>query len=214
MHIESLKLCLLTHPTKQSFADYCTFILSAIRGGVTSIQLRHKGASSAVTHALAEALITLLRPLHIPLIINDDVTLAHAIDADGVHLGQSDCTPEYARSILGPNKIIGLSIETLHQLNQANTCNALSYVAASAVFPTQTKHNCKTIWGLDGLKHMVQHSVHPVVAIGGINSHNIRQIAECGAIGSAVISAIHDAINPERAAYDLIHAINPRGVHV
>lgn len=211
MNITTLKLCLITHP------QHCNFeylVLQAIKGGVTSVQLRNKTNALSTTQALAVALISLLRPLNIPLIINDNIDLAKAVDADGVHLGQSDRHPVEARQILGPDKIIGWSIETYEQLEQANQLKCIDYIAASALFSSKTKPDCKTIWGLEGLTNIAQISTHPVVAIGGINSSNIRDVMRAGACGAAVISAIYDHPQPEQAARALITEINQGAFYV
>lgn len=206
----TLKLCLVTHQQHHSLDTYEHFIRLAALGGVTMVQLRNKGEPGAVRE-LALTLIGLLRPLNVPLIINDDVDFAKEVDADGVHLGQSDRPPEEARRILGIDKIIGLSIETLEQLEQANQLGCIDYIGASAVFPSQTKTDCKTIWGLEGLKKIVAMSKHPVVAIGGINTGNAQDVMKTGAAGVAVVSAIHDHHQPD-VAMQLIQEIN-KGEH-
>ena len=208
MHVSTLKLCLITHPEHHSVDQYEQLIRHAIKGGVTMVQLRNKTTQQSMLHDTALALLSLLRPLSISLIINDNVALAKEIDADGVHLGQSDLSPVEARRILGPDKIIGLSIETCEQLELANQLDCLDYIAASAIFPSKTKRDCKTIWGLAGLKTFAQQSKHPVVAIGGISSLNIRDVMTHGAHGVAVISAIHDHAQPELAAAELMREIN------
>ena len=200
MIISQLKLCLVTHMTHTSFDLYQQFILQAISGGVTAVQLRNKKTSKAHLLDQAFALKELLGPLHIPLIINDDIDIAKAVKADGLHLGQTDCSPQAARDQLGPNIYIGLSIETLDELAIANQLTCINYIGASAVFESKTKTNCKTIWGLEGLKKLTQQSIHPVVAIGGINASNIKQTMACGPCGVAVVSAIHDDPNPKLAA--------------
>lgn len=204
---EYLKLCLVTHIKSRSIDDYQKIILSAIRGGVTSIQLREKNLSFKDLKSLALSLQTLLKPYKIPFIINDNVALAKEIDADGVHLGQTDISPIDARKLLGKDKIIGLSIESFQELEIANQLDCINYIAASAVFQSKTKNNCRTIWGLDGLKEIVKKSIHPVIAIGGINSKNINDVMECGAAGVAVISAIHDHPQPEVMADIMLHKI-------
>ena len=186
MIISQLKLCLVTHMTHTSFDLYQQFILQAISGGVTAVQLRNKKTSKAHLLDQAFALKELLGPLHIPLIINDDIDIAKAVQA--------------ARDQLGPNIYIGLSIETLDELAIANQLTCINYIGASAVFESKTKTNCKTIWGLEGLKKLTQQSIHPVVAIGGINASNIKQTMACGPCGVAVVSAIHDDPNPKLAA--------------
>jgi thiamine-phosphate pyrophosphorylase len=207
MLVNYLKLCLITHTKKRPLSEYRAFILRAIQGGVTSVQLREKDDVSTIA-SYALALQAILKPLNIPLIINDDVAIAQTINADGVHIGQSDMSPMVARQILGPHKIIGWSIETLKELEIANQMADIDYVAASAVFPSKTKPNCKTIWGVEGLQTITQISRHPVIAIGGINKNNIGKVMASGACGAAVIGAIHDHFpRPQKAAADLIHAM-------
>lgn len=208
MLLPAMKLCLITHPEHRSIERYEQLIRAAISGGVTSVQLRNKTNDMAMLHNTATALLSLLRPLRIPLIINDNVALAKEIDADGVHLGQSDISPVEARKMLGVNKLIGWSIETHEQLEQANQLTCIDYIAASAIFPSKIKHDCKTIWGLTGLETLAQQSRHPVIAIGGIDINNIRDVMAHGAFGVAVISAIHDHDLPEIAASELIREIN------
>lgn len=214
MNISPLKLCLITHPEHFSFAECEQIILQAIKGGVTSVQLRHKTNSPLLMRTVAMGFMSLLRPLGIPLMINDNIDLAKEVDADGVHLGQSDRSPFEARQILGPHKLIGWSVETYEQLEQANQLQCIDYIAASAVFPSKIKQDCKTIWGLEGLKKITQRSVHPVIAIGGININTIREVISAGAYGAAVISAIYDHPQPEKAAQELIQEINKGELHV
>ena len=206
--VAQLKLCLVTQIYDMSLEAYLHFITLAIEGGVTSVQLRDKTHSIFAVRHVAAALKELLTSLQIPLIINDNVQLAKEIDADGVHLGQSDLSPLQARDMLGSNKTIGWSIETMEQLQIANHLDCIHYVAASAVFLSNTKQNCKTLWGLEGLKHFTKQSKHPVIAIGGINKTNIQDVFTHGAAGAAVISAIHSSSAPKVAALELIQAIH------
>ncbi len=208
MIVNQFRLCLVTNMQTIPFPQYKEFILQAVAGGVTLIQLREKFKNVTQIRDMALALKAILDPVNIPLIINDYVEVAKEIDADGVHLGQSDISPYHARQLLGPTKIIGWSVETPEELEMANQLTCIDYIAASAVFPSKTKSDCKTIWGLDGLQKITQQSKHPVIAIGGINQQNIRSIMEHGASGAAVISAIHDQKNPKKAAHDLIMEIN------
>lgn len=208
MKRDDLKLCLITHMQHTPFSRYKEFILQAIAGGVTLVQLREKSKSLSDVRELALGLKALLQPLNVPLIINDHLTIAKEIEADGIHLGQGDVSPVEARQLLGPDKIIGWSIESMTELEMANQLTCIDYIAASAVFPSQTKTDCKTIWGLSGLQKIVKKSRHPVVAIGGIDASNIQQIINKGACGAAVISAIHASPDPKRAALELITAMN------
>jgi thiamine-phosphate pyrophosphorylase len=208
MLLSSLKLCLVTHIQNQPLVDYKKLLLQAIAGGVTSIQLRQKTENPTLALPIAFALKQFLKPFNIPLIINDHIEIANIVDADGIHIGQSDINPKVARKIIGPDKIIGLSIETLEELERANQLDCIDYVAASAVFPSKTKFNCRTIWGIDGLEKIVNRSKHPVIAIGGIAINNIAEVFAKGAAGAAVISAIHGNIDPQQAAAELTKIIN------
>jgi thiamine-phosphate pyrophosphorylase len=208
--IESLKLCLITNLTTQTIPQYIELVKEAIRGGVTMVQLRNKNEDFVNTEDLALALKEALMPLKIPLIINDNVELALKINADGVHVGNQDMNAQKARELLGPDKIIGISIESMEDLDAANRLVGNYYVAASAVFPSNSKNNCKKIWGLDGLQQIVKNSAHPVMAIGNINQSNIESVMKHGAVGAAVISAIHD--NPE-VALELKNLIEKNLVH-
>lgn len=201
-----LRLCLVTKIFPFDF--YKKLILDAIEGGITIVQLRDKSLNIEKLKSLAFELKGLLNHYQIPLIINDHVEIAQEIDADGVHLGRTDLSPLDARKLLGPKKIIGLSIESEEELTIANQLTCIDYIAASAVFPSNSKLNCKKIWGLNGLQKITQQSKHPVIAIGGINQNNVRSVIEKGASGIAVIEAIHRQDDTRKAAHNLITTIN------
>ena len=131
-----LKLCLITNITDQSISEYMKFIEKAIAGGVTMVQLREKTTPYPEIKKRALLLQSFLRPLNIPFIINDFVELAAEIDADGVHVGNSDMHAFKAREILGQNKIIGVSIESFEGVENANKL-PVTYVTASALFQAQ-----------------------------------------------------------------------------
>ena len=162
------------------------------------IQWREKGTKYRKRNARWVQKILEKHP-EVPLIINDDIRLAKALNADGVHLGQTDDSVTKAREILGPNKMIGLPIESFKQLEQANTL-PIDYVTASAVFLSQTKPDCRTLWGLHDLAQLVKMSAHPITAIGGINTQNAIQVIRTGVHGIAVVSAIHNAPHPDNEA--------------
>lgn len=194
MNINQLKLYLLTNIKDQPISQYINFIEQAIYGGVTMVQLREKYNSYSEIKVKALALQKLLRPLNIPLIINDHVELAAEIDAEGVHLGNEDMSVIYAREILGKDKIIGVSVESMEDLERANNL-PINYIAVSAIYQSKTKLNCKKLWGIEGLKQVVDKSIYPVVAIGGIELKHVREIMLAKAEGIALISAISDAEN-------------------
>ncbi|OGV26638.1 MAG: thiamine-phosphate diphosphorylase [Legionellales bacterium RIFCSPHIGHO2_12_FULL_37_14] len=208
MKLSCLKLCLLTFAKDIAFAKYVSFLDLAIEGGVTSIQFRDKWLTPAKRFQFAKQLRDYTARRNIPLIINDDVELTKSIEADGVHLGQSDFSAPKARESLAPGTFIGLSIESLPELQEANKLTCLNYVAASAVFPSNSKKNCKNYWGVNGLKGFIQLSKHPVVAIGGIKLTHIQPIIKLGASGIAVINAIHSAKDPKNMAAQIINEIN------
>lgn len=166
------------------------------------VQLREKEAPTGEFVALARRLKALLAPLGIPLIINDRVDVALAADADGVHIGQSDMAYEDTRRLLGAEKIIGLSVENFEDLERANSLD-VDYIGISPVYGTPTKSDTATPFGLEGLREAVRRSVHPTVAIGGMNASTIGEVMMAGADGVAVVSAICSAPSPRKAAEEL-----------
>lgn len=202
----NLSLYLVTNRERLKLEIFFNFILESIKGGVTIVQLREKETSAQEIMLIGKKLLLLLKPLRIPLIINDRVDVAHAIGADGVHLGQSDLPPSEARAILGKEAIIGLSVESLSQAKAAAE-EDIDYIAASPLFHTTTKSNYSEPWGLNGLKQLCAISPHPVIAIGGIHENNVKEIMACGAKGVAVVSAIFNAPCPKTAALKLINSI-------
>ncbi|HLD95362.1 MAG TPA: thiamine phosphate synthase [Alphaproteobacteria bacterium] len=186
---------LLTHLQEKPLEDYLSFIKTCALNGLTSVQLRHKGATFKETYDFGRKLKDILDPLNIPLIVNDNAQLAKDLEAFGVHLGNQDDSYEKARNLLKKDKAIGLSIESFKDLEKANLVD-VSYVAASAVFQTPTKSNVKTLWGDHGVRDLAQLSNHPVIAIGGIALDNAKSVLEAGAKGLCVIGALHNASNP------------------
>lgn len=174
-------------------------VQAAVSGGVSVVQLREKDCSAWEFLALACRLLAILRPAGVPLIINDRLDVALAAGADGVHLGQSDLPYREVRAILGPEALIGLSVETLEQAREAEELD-VDYLAASPVFPTSTKTDTGAAWGLAGLSALRKLSRHPLVAIGGINRTNAASVLRAGADGIAVVSAISAAPDPRAEA--------------
>jgi thiamine-phosphate pyrophosphorylase len=175
---------------------------AAVRGGVTAVQLREKACPAAEFLGLAIRLKSRLDEAGVPLIINDAVDIAAESRAAGVHLGQGDMSAAEARRILGPDAIIGLSVETLGQADVA-AGEDIDYLGVSPVFLTPTKTNTGGAWGLDGLRRLSIRTRKPLIAIGGINASNAASVIEAGADGLAVVSAIVSAFDPESAAREL-----------
>ena len=181
-------------------------VKEAVAGGVTMVQVREKGNDIQSFIKRAQAVKTILQDTNVALIINDRVDVALAVDADGVHLGQSDMPADIARQLIGPEKLLGLSIETEQQLLEANSL-PLDYIGLSAIYSTPTKTDIKKQWGLIGLYGALKKSKFPIVAIGGINQGNLDQIIKTGVDGVALVSAICHAENPKTAAADLLNQI-------
>jgi thiamine-phosphate pyrophosphorylase len=180
---------------------------AAVRGGVTAVQLREKSCGARDFVQLGRELKKLLAPLQVPLIVNDRVDIALAIGADGVHLGQQDLDSESARRLLGPDAIIGLSIETIAQARAAAPLD-VDYLGVGPVFATATKTDAAPPLGLTGLAQVRAISRHAIVAIGGIGVENVRPVIHSGADGVAVVSAICAADDPERTARVLRQSID------
>ena len=176
-------------------------VKESLDGGVTFLQLREKNLDEA--HFLDEAkdIKQLCREYGVPFIVNDNVDIALAKDADGVHAGQSDMEAGDVRAKLGPDKIIGVSAQTVEQALQAQAHGA-DYLGVGAVFPTGSKADAKEVeW--DVLRDICRAVSIPVVAIGGITRENVTKLAGTGICGVAVISAIYAQEDITEAAKNL-----------
>jgi len=201
-----LRLYLVTDRSLAGGRDIAEIACEAARGGATMVQLREKNTDTDRFIALARELKKVLQPLGVPLIINDRVDVALAADADGVHIGQSDMPYETARRLLGPEKIIGLSVENMDEVLEANALD-VDYIGVSPVLATPTKTDTAEPFGFDGLQKAAELSVHPAVAIGGMNERTAAQAIRSGADGIAVVSAIVCAPDPRKATENLVKAI-------
>jgi thiamine-monophosphate kinase len=180
----------------------------AIKAGATMIQYRNKSINP---HFLEEIITikNMCKTNNVPFLINDDIILAKAVQADGVHLGQSDESPSIARNILGPEAIIGISVSTIDELNKTDLLPC-DYIGSGPVFPTGTKDNANPVIKLSGLKVLSEKILLPVVAIGGINENNAKSCIENGAAGVAVISTISRSNTPSASASRLATACGCR----
>jgi thiamine-phosphate pyrophosphorylase len=152
----------------------------ALRGGATAIQLRAKDLPVRALVAEGERLAALCRRFRRPFFVNDRVDVALACGADGVHLGPGDMAPEAARGILGPQKLIGVSVYGVREVKEAEAAGA-AYVAVGAVYPTATKKI--DVVGVEGIRKVAAMTSLPVVAIGGIDAGNAARAVEAGAAG-------------------------------
>lgn len=170
----------------------------AIQGGVTVVQLREKELSSLEFFQVARKIKTVTDKYGVPLIINDRADIALAVDAAGLHVGQADLPVGVARQLLGPDKIIGVSVATRAEAILAAGQGA-DYLGVGAIFPTNTKTDADYV-SLTDLAAIKQEVTIPVVAIGGISGNNIAKVIAAGAAGAAVVSAIVAAQDPYKAA--------------
>lgn len=181
-------------------------VAQALAGGATFVQLREKDASCAQRVSLAREIAPLCRAAHVPFVIDDDVEAALACGADGVHVGQSDAACADARRILGPDKIVGVSAQTVEQALAAQAAGA-SYLGVGAVFGTPTKPDAELV-SLETLANICAAVDIPVVAIGGLNGSTIASLAGTGVDGAAVVSAIFAAPDIEQATKSLVRCVD------
>ena len=179
----------------------------AIKGGCTVIQLREKHATSREFYQLALSLKRITGYYGIPLIINDRLDIAAAVNAEGVHLGQKDLPADIARAVLGEEKIIGVSANNLQAAINAELDGA-DYIGVGAVFQTSTKTDTTPVT-IDKLKEIRSAVKIPMVAIGGIKRSNISQLNGTGINGVAVVSAVIGSKNITAAARELKALFNP-----
>jgi thiamine-phosphate pyrophosphorylase len=191
-----LRLYLVTDRGLGGGRPLTEIVLAAVAGGVTMVQLREKAIGTRAFVELGRALKTALAGRGVPLIINDRVDVALAVDADGVHLGDDDMCAGNARLLLGPRAVIGVSLQAAPGPEAA----AADYFAVSPVFATGTKPDAGPALGLAGVAAVRRLTARPLVGIGGIDQTNARAVIEAGADGVAVVSAIMAAGDPGAAA--------------
>lgn|SRR3990167_1636595 len=196
---QAISLHLITNNNTDKLMN---IVSQAIAGGVDYIQLRNKQLDKLFLFEIGKQLLTLTRPKKIPLIINDHIDLAVALDAEGVHLGQTDLPVSFARKLLGKKKIIGLSIQTIAQAENAIHADA-DYFGVGPVFPSTTKTDAAAM-GLIHLKKITEILKKPCIAIGGITIENVPEVLGCHVSGIAVVSGICDAKNPMAATKNYI----------
>ncbi|WP_063661830.1 thiamine phosphate synthase [Aliivibrio fischeri] len=192
---------------KQDIDTLCHVVAEAVKGGVTMVQVREKHGDVRAFIQRSLAIKEILKDSGVPLIINDRVDVALAVQADGVHLGQSDMPAQIARQLIGPDMILGLSVENETQLRKAQEL-PVDYLGISAIFSTPTKTNIIKEWGIQRVAFAVKESQLPLVAIGGINDSNIREVVDTGVDGIALVSAICHASSPKLASQALLSLMN------
>ncbi len=169
-----------------------------LQNGATFLQVREKGLEHAAFLAEAEELKVLSARYHVPFVVNDSVEVALECGADGVHVGQSDIQGRDIRALIGPDKILGISANTIETALAAQAAGA-DYIGVGAVFGTSTKKDAKSLT-MEGLRAICDAVDIPVVAIGGISAENLLQLKGSGVDGVAVVSAIFAQSDPGAAA--------------
>ena len=178
---------------------------SVLQNGATFLQIREKDLAEDAFELEAERLKTLCVQHGVPFVVNDSVEIALQCDADGVHVGQSDIKGRDIRSIIGPDKILGISAGTVEEAVAAEKAGA-DYIGVGSIFATSTKKNARSMT-MERLKEIVASVSIPVVAIGGISADNILQLRNSGIDGVAVVSAIFAADDPGKATADLLKLV-------
>ena len=201
----NLSLYLVTDKS-DDVEKFLNTIEEAIKGGVTVVQIREKTAETLDFYNLALKVKEITSKYDVPLIINDRVDVALAIDADGVHVGQSDMPCDVTRKLIGADKILGVSAATIDEAKKAQNDGA-DYIGTGAVFPTSTKDDAPKITKQD-LKEIVESIEIPVVAIGGITKDNAPELIDTGIAGLSVVSAIMSSDNPKKSSEELLSIFN------
>ena len=183
----------------QTLLSVCESVLA---NGATFLQIREKDLSPAAFEAEAAKLKALCEKHRVPYVVNDSVEIALAIDADGVHVGQSDIRGRDIRALLGADKLLGISAGTVAEAIAAENAGA-DYIGVGAVFGTTTKKNARNLT-VEKLREICDAVTIPVVAIGGINASNLLELTGSGVDGVAVVSAIFAADDPGRATKELL----------
>ncbi len=203
------KLCLVADAEAAKGRYLLNLVEKAVDSGVTLVQLRAKELQTREFLQLALQTAKLLKEKSIPLIINDRIDIALACGAEGVHLGQDDIPLPYARKILGKKKRIGISVNTVNEAEEAEKGGA-DYLGVGPAYYTPSKRDLKAILGPSGLKAIRKKVKIPILAIGGINAENAREVISCGVDGIAVISALMGAEDIAKATRELLQKINKR----
>ena len=212
---EIRKAMLLYAVTDQSWLAEGQTLLSVcedvLQNGATFLQIREKDLDADSFEAEAAKLNDLCKKYHIPYVVNDSVEIALAIDADGVHLGQSDIRGRDIRGLIGPHKILGISAGTVEEAVAAEHAGA-DYIGVGAVFGTSTKKNARNL-SVEKLREISNAVSIPVVAIGGINAGNLLELSGSGVNGVAVVSAIFAAADPGKATAHLLELAREMVTH-
>lgn len=190
-------LYFVTPEIGEDLENWIILIKETVLGGATMVQIRDKSSHARKILTAARAVQPFLKQRGVPLLINDRADIAHALGAEGVHVGQSDLSVSEARALLGSNAIIGISLENEEQIPSALGAD---YVAASPLFSSRTKKELTSSWGLKGVTRLRTRVELPLVVIGGIQLWHLKELVPRGVDGVAIISAIAKTPSPRLAA--------------
>ena len=200
----------ITDSSNYSEEEFLRRVEQALMGGVTLLQLREKERTTLEYIDLAEKIHKLTQKYNVPLIIDDRVDVALAVDAEGVHVGQSDMPVNLARKLMGKDKIVGATAKTVSRAKEAYEQGA-DYLGVGAIYPTTTK--VKTvITSVNTLRDICKSVPIPVNAIGGLNKDNIAVLKGIPIAGICVVSAIMKSQNPQKATVELINKAKELGI--
>ena len=191
MNREALRLYLVTNRYHDSLERFLEKVETACRSGVTIVQLREKNLTTNQYYQLAKQVKKITDAYQVPLIIDDRLDVCLAVDAAGLHIGDDELPVSVARQVLGPEKILGVTAKTVKRALEAEEGGA-DYLGTGAIFPTTTKENAP-ITLISTLKTICQTVAIPVIAIGGLTSENIDQLAATGIAGVAVVRDLMQA---------------------
>ena len=191
MNREALRLYLVTNRYQDSLERFLEKVETACRSGVTIVQLREKNLTTNQYYQLAKQVKEITDAYQVPLIIDDRLDVCLAVDAAGLHIGDDELPVSVTRQVLGPEKILGVTAKTVKRALEAEEGGA-DYLGTGAIFPTTTKENAP-ITLISTLKTICQRVAIPVVAIGGLTSENIDQLAATGIAGVAVVRDLMQA---------------------
>lgn len=203
-----LTLYLVTDAALTRATGLARTVEAAVAGGVTVVQLRDPDADDAAFLAAGRSLAVVLAGTGVPLVVDDRVHLVTAIGAQGAHVGQTDLDPASARSLLGPDPLLGLSVQTPEHVRTAQNLppGTIDYLGVGPVWPQATKLDAAAPIGVEGLARCIAAAILPAVAIGGVDASRAAAVRTAGAAGVAVVSAICGRPDPEAAARALRRA--------
>jgi thiamine-phosphate pyrophosphorylase len=208
VNINEWQTYLVTAASRSAGRSTPEVVAAALEGGIDAVQLRDKGTDARRRYETGLEVRELTEAAGVPLLVNDRIDIAAAVDADGVHLGQSDLPVSVARERLGDSAVVGVSTSTVEEARDAEAAGA-DYLGVGAVYATTSKDvpDEENGIGTERIASIADAVEVPVIGIGGIDAGNAAPVVEAGAAGVAVLSAITAADDPEAATADLAEAV-------